>query len=132
MSVEVSYRTLVDGELEERWEPVTAEVVDRLLEQRLAEYGATIQDQPTPGAPLSSEIIFGMRTGQDRGAIYYTDEGGAWFSRGAPARDGDTEVYYADLDFPADSEIALAQLRQALLEYHRTARRPTCIDWQPA
>jgi hypothetical protein len=132
MSVDVSWRTLVDGDLGEEWEPVTASALERLLDKQLAEYGATIHDQPTPDGPLRAEIIFGTRVGQERGAIYYTDKDGAWFSYNTSADDDVPEVYYSDLGFPPDSEIPLSDLRAALLEYCQTGERPTCIDWKSA
>ncbi|SDM31992.1 Imm1 family immunity protein [Allokutzneria albata] len=111
---------------------MTTSVLEQLLKRRLADDGVHVEDHPEPGAPLRAQLVFGARVETDLGAIYYTDAGGAWFSRGTAARADGDELYLAELDFPLDSEIPVPQLRKALLEYEQTRQRPTGVDWQPA
>ncbi|WP_086827187.1 Imm1 family immunity protein [Allokutzneria sp. NRRL B-24872] len=132
-SVDVSYRSEVGGKWLEHLERINATLFDRMLAGRLPEvgkHGAIIRHRHRPvddRDPSERELIFGVRNG--RAALYYTDETGAWYSRG-PTPASPDELVYADLEFPAHCEISLINLAHALAEFFDTQTRPTCVSWQ--
>jgi len=81
MSVEVRYRTLDGRTVGERVGEV--DQVGQLLQilDTEAPFGATVA--PSSGGH-EFEMVVGLRSGL--GAIYYTDEGGSWYSRGTRPR----------------------------------------------
>ena len=123
VSVEVRYRILDGQRVTER--VVEVDQAGRLLQILDAEapFGATIN--PSAGG-LEYELVVGLRGGL--GAIYYTDEGGAWYSRGyGPEDDGPV---FAEVDFPSHCEIPRARVEEALQEFMTTGGRPNCVEWQ--
>jgi hypothetical protein len=123
MSVNVRYRTLDDDKVGERVTEV--DHVARLLQilDTEAPFGVTVT--PSEGG-VDYELVVGMRGGL--GAIYYTDEGGSWYSRGdTPEDDGPV---FAEVDFPSHCEIPRDRVKEALQEFMSTGGRPGCVEWQ--
>lgn len=74
-----------------------------------------------------------------RGALYYADDAGAWFSTGGAEPGGERtetiQYYYMNnsTEFPGDCEVQLDAVRRAAHEYMTTGgERPTSVTWQPA
>lgn len=136
-------------------DPVTVRS-EQELERALEEVLAYKQPHPTPvcaqGRPTfgplnlpDHQLKFDVDAEAGVGAIhafgspdFHGDEAaGAFYSRVSrrtPADDVSPAALYIDFDtrtrFPPDAAIPLALLRQALLEFMKTGRRPTCVEWQ--
>lgn len=127
MSIEVRYRTL-DGDTvgEEVLHLTGGDDVDHLMRvlTTAAPFGATLR--ATDDGAVASELVVGIH--DTRGALYYSDDTGAWYSHGSTP-DGDGPVY-AEVDFPDHSEIPAADIRAALAEYVQTQARPTGVTWK--
>jgi hypothetical protein len=70
----------------------------------------------------------------DQGALLYASvEDGRHYSRGDGSSDGEPLLYMymstAD-EFPPNSEVSAALVRQAAHEFADTGQRPTCVEWQ--
>ncbi|MBW4716991.1 Imm1 family immunity protein [Saccharothrix obliqua] len=99
--------------------------------------GRIIVDVYVAANPARAVFNVGVHGEAGRGALYYSGDGGAWFSQGAPGPDRspvETILYYymnSDTEYPADSEIPLDVVRRAAHEYMTTGgNRPTVTDWQ--
>lgn len=66
------------------------------------------------------------------GALRYMGGGGSYYTLGAAMADKEVTYYYtgSDREFPADSEVPLAQVREAVKEFLVTSERPTSVGWQ--
>ncbi|MFC6090254.1 Imm1 family immunity protein [Saccharothrix lopnurensis] len=78
------------------------------------------------------ELIIGADPRTGMGALRYAGDGD-WFSRGE--RTGPEEVVFTYFgvrhDFPADAEVPLDTVREAMWELLTTGgRRPGCVTWQ--
>jgi hypothetical protein len=123
-------------------EPVavdTADALDALLDDVLANH----QPHPTvvvaEGRPTVGELglpdhqlKFAVDGGAGTAALYLMDAQAhrAWTTKSEPATATLWLDRDADIAFPPDSAVSLAQLREALHEFMRTAERPTCVQWQ--
>lgn len=128
MSIEVRYRTL-DGDTvgEEVLHLAPGDDVDHLMRvlTTTAPFGATLRTTDDDGA-MASELVVGIQ--DTRGALYYSDYTGAWYTHG-PTPEDDGPVY-AEVDFPYHSEIPAADIRAALAEYVNKQARPASVSWQ--
>lgn len=68
------------------------------------------------------------------GGLWYSGNGGSWFSLGVRSERDEVFYYYMghDRGFPIDSEIPVDLVRQAAKEFLASGgERPTCVQWQP-
>ncbi|SDI30907.1 Immunity protein Imm1 [Actinokineospora alba] len=89
-----------------------------------APFGATLRT--TDGGGVASELVVGIH--DNRGALYYSDDTGSWYTHG-PTPDDHGPVY-AEVDFPDHSEIPAADIRAALTEYVHKQARPIGVTWK--
>src|SRR5688572_6027816 len=88
-----------------------------------------------PDGLPNNNMLAGFDPQKVVGALYYfgADVDDVFFSRGNMV--SDEEVVYGYMGneryFPVDSEVPLDLVRQAIKEFLATARRPTCVQWQP-
>ncbi|MCR3746115.1 Imm1 family immunity protein [Lentzea californiensis] len=81
------------------------------------------------------ELVVGVDQASALGAVRYADDDGEWFSRGEQVKpDGVRYLYYGTAhEFPADSEVPLDVVRQALQELlANQGMRPEGLSWQAA
>ncbi|MGH8881228.1 MAG: Imm1 family immunity protein [Stackebrandtia sp.] len=67
------------------------------------------------------------------GALRYSSHGQQWFTKGEPSGLEAVEFTYFGTphEFPTDSLIPLAKVRQAAAEFQAAdGQRPTCVAWQ--
>jgi hypothetical protein len=87
-----------------------------------------------PGFP-DHELYVGINRDTQMGALLLnTPEAGELASAGAPGTRSGVAFHVADhwTEFPDDSEIPLALVRKALMEFLRPGGTvPTCIEWKP-
>lgn len=87
-----------------------------------------------PDHELRIAVIPKSQTGALRYMGFFDKNGGTCFSQGDTGKTGEVLHYYMghDEEFPADSEIPLADIRTAAREFLiTTGARPTAIRWQP-
>lgn len=115
----------------------TPEDVDRFVDELLAagwEHAAAaiyVLDGATPGLP-DHEIIIGVDAVTGLGALRHSRDG-TWYSRGGRTNPDGVEFAYFGTghEFPADSEVPLDTVRQAMRELlAHGPRRPGCLAWQ--
>jgi hypothetical protein len=113
------------------------EDIDRFVNELLAagwEYtAATVYtiDEATDVDP-DHELVIGANPKTDLGAVRYSGEG-TWWSRGEQTNPLGVEFAYfgTGQEFPADSEVPLAIVREAMWELLTTGgKRPGCVHWQ--
>ncbi|WP_436499590.1 Imm1 family immunity protein [Actinokineospora sp. HUAS TT18] len=127
MTIEARYRTLDGDTIGENVLTLTTADLDQLITitTHHAPFGITLR--PTDTTTIDSELVAGIRDG--RGALYYTDPNGAWYTHGPTPKEGDGPVY-AEVDFPDHSELPATLITTALSEYLTTGARPTSVEWQ--
>lgn len=79
------------------------------------------------------ELIVGGDAETGLGAVRYTGGEGTWYSKGERVDpDGVVFVYFGTgHDFPADAEVPLDAVREAMWELLTTGgERPGCVEWQ--
>jgi Immunity protein Imm1 len=115
--------------------------VDALIDALLAEPFSNsmanlyIIERPRPNGLADHELSIAVDADSGVGGLWYLNSvEGTWFSRGA--RSNRDEVFYCfvghDRDFPPDSEISIALIRQATKEFLASGgQRPSCVQWQP-
>jgi hypothetical protein len=89
-------------------------------------------DEATDEDP-AHELVIGVDQATALGAVRYAGDEGEWFSRGERINpDGVRYLYYGTAhEFPADSEVPLDQVRQALRELLSSeGGRPESVTWQ--
>jgi hypothetical protein len=87
--------------------------------------------------PASCEALalVGVNNATQSGGLRYAGQDGDWYSKGGRVNDhGVQYVYFGNgHDFPADSEIPLTDVEQAMGELLTNGGlRPECVIWQPA
>lgn len=116
----------------------TAADVDQLIDGLLAEdYERSVAALyvegriNAAGAPDHELLVAVNNEDGDVGALRYMGGGGNYFSRGQAGGDKEVTYYYtgSDREFPADSELPLAQIREAVKEFLDTGERPTTVEW---
>ncbi|HVK23620.1 MAG TPA: Imm1 family immunity protein [Actinokineospora sp.] len=83
-----------------------------------------------PDAFPDHELLVGVEP--TRAALRYTGDG-TWYSHGDHVNPNGVEFAYFGTghDFPADSEVPLSLVRQAMAELLAGGgKRPTCVTWQ--
>ncbi|KOV79882.1 hypothetical protein ADL03_35620 [Nocardia sp. NRRL S-836] len=83
----------------------------------------------------SHELVIGVDEATALGAVRYAGDDGEWFSKGEKINpDGVRFTYYGTAhEYPADSEVPLDVVRQALRELlANEGKRPECVTWQAA
>lgn len=123
-------------------EPVavnTEDALDAVLDDVLA------NDQPHPTVVVAEgrssvgalnlpdhQLKFAVDGESGIAALYLMDAQAhrAWTTKSEPTAATLWLDRDADIAFPHDSVVSLAQLREALREFMRTAQRPTCVQWQ--
>jgi hypothetical protein len=117
----------------------TAADVDRLIDGLLSEdYSHSIAAlyvegrMNAAGAPDHELLVAVNNEDGDVGALRYMGGGGNYYSRGQAGNDKEVTYYYTDSDreFPANSELPLAQIREAVKEFLVSSERPTVVEWQ--
>jgi len=117
----------------------TASDIDAFVEELLGagpDYtSATVYaiDEETDADP-EHELVIGVDQQSGLGAVRYAGTDGEWFSQGESTNpDGVKFLYYGTAhDFPADSEVPLGIVRQALSELLSVeGQRPESVTWQP-
>ncbi|GAA3838452.1 hypothetical protein GCM10022243_01150 [Saccharothrix violaceirubra] len=81
------------------------------------------------------ELTIGVDPDTGMGGLRYTNDEGTWYSRGDRTNRGGVVYVYFDTghDFPADSEVRLHLIHDALDELLGTGgQRPHCVAWQEA
>ncbi|MGZ3142452.1 Imm1 family immunity protein [Lentzea chajnantorensis] len=81
------------------------------------------------------ELVVGVDEATGLGAVRYAGDDGEWFSKGGKVNpDGVRFLYYGTAhEYPADSEVPLDLVRQALRELlANEGKRPECVTWQAA
>ncbi|SDJ81260.1 Immunity protein Imm1 [Lentzea albidocapillata subsp. violacea] len=81
------------------------------------------------------ELVVGVDQAGAFGAVRYAGDDGEWFSKGAQVNpDGVRYLYYGTAhEFPADSEVPLELVRQALGQLLvNEGTRPEGLSWQAA
>ena len=89
-------------------------------------------DEATDEDPVH-ELVAGIDQAAALGAVRYAGEEGEWFSKGDRVNpDGVRYLYYGTAqEFPADSEVPLDLVRQALRELLSSeGKRPESVTWQ--
>ncbi|SHG76460.1 Imm1 family immunity protein [Streptoalloteichus hindustanus] len=131
MTIEVMWRTVEDDRWREHRELIRdaeslARVVGLLEDPRVD--GATAHHPSHEGF---SEMVFGVRNG--RGALFYTDAEGAWYTLGEDEEGGEEREppVWFEVDFPPRAEVPAELVAVALDEYRQTGQRPTVVRWQP-
>jgi hypothetical protein len=71
----------------------------------------------------------------DRGALMYSgpDNPDSSYTTAGGLPDPEPLLYMyttSDCEFPSNSEVSAALIRQAAHEFADTGRRPTCVEWQ--
>jgi immunity protein Imm1 of predicted polymorphic toxin system len=71
----------------------------------------------------------------DRGALLYAglDAPDSSYTKGEGSAEGEPLLYMymtSDNEFPPNSEVSAALVRQAAHEFADTGERPTCVEWQ--
>jgi hypothetical protein len=97
----------------------------------------TCRELPLSASGLPNHnMLVGVDHQEPVGAIYYfgEDVDDVYFTRSTHAA-ADDEVIYGYMGnerfFPRDSEVPIDLIRRAVKEFLATARRPTCVSWQP-
>ncbi|SFR25416.1 Immunity protein Imm1 [Lentzea waywayandensis] len=123
-------------------EPVAVDTdaaLDALLDDVLANHQphptvVVADGRPTVGALGLPDHQLKFATDRESGtaALYLMDAQAhrAWTTKSEPATATLWLDRDADIAFPSDSVVSLAQLREALHEFMRTSERPTCVQWQ--
>lgn len=81
------------------------------------------------------ELVVGVDQASALGAVRFAGDDGEWFSKGKQVNpDGVRYLYYGTAhEFPADSEVPLDVVRQALQELlANEGMRPEGLSWQAA
>ncbi|SMC69151.1 Imm1 family immunity protein [Lentzea albidocapillata] len=81
------------------------------------------------------ELVVGVDQASALGAVRFAGDDGEWFSKGEQVNpDGVRYLYYGTAhEFPADSEVPLDVVRQALRELlSNEGTRPEGLSWQAA
>lgn len=94
-----------------------------------------VRDQPMINGDIPDrELKVGIDTTTRLGALHYwqQDLGHAAYSHGDQVGTEPLQfVYFGNpRKFPPDSQVDLATIRQAILEYLHTGTRPTCVRWK--
>jgi hypothetical protein len=69
----------------------------------------------------------------DQGALAYAGNHQRVYTLGEGTQDGEPILYMyttSDNEFPPNSEVPAALIRQAAHEFADTGQRPTCVEWQ--
>jgi hypothetical protein len=84
------------------------------------------------GAPDHELLVAVNNEDGDVGALRYMGGGGNYYSRGQAGGAKEVTYYYtgSDREFPADSELPLSQIRQAVREFLSSGERPESVDWK--
>lgn len=84
------------------------------------------------GVPDHELLVAVNNEDGDVGALRYMGGGGNYYTLGVAIADNEVTYYYtgSDREFPADSEVPLAQVREAVKEFLVTSERPTSVEWQ--
>jgi hypothetical protein len=105
-----------------RTESDVTEFVEILADDETGDASFTVAGDPES----DSLLVAGIRDG-NRGALYYVDEQGEFYSKGS----GPTvSVVYDQDDYPPYCEVPLESIRLAIAEYLQTASRPHSMQWQ--
>lgn len=135
--LEVSYRNEVEPRLLRTPDDIDTFLND-LLNAGWENASATVYalEENSDIAP-EHELVVGVRQATSVGVVRYSGEqdgrGGEWFSRGEQVNPrGVVYAYFGTgHDFPADAEVPLCLVRQALGELlDNKGKRPTCVVWQ--
>jgi hypothetical protein len=117
----------------------TAADVDRLIDGLLSEdYSHSVAALyvegriNAAGAPDHELLVAVNNEDGDVGALRYMGGGGNYYTHGSNSADKEITYYYtgSDREFPADSEVPLAQIREAVKEFLVASERPTVVEWQ--
>ncbi|WP_422772460.1 Imm1 family immunity protein [Plantactinospora sp. WMMC1484] len=118
----------------------TVEEMDRLIDDLLSQpfdnsvctmYSSARPDRPN-GFP-DHEFAVAVNPEDAVGGLWFDDFDANWYTLGTPSRHDQVSYYYmeSERDFPHDSEIPLALVRQAAREFLVSGgQRPTCVSWQ--
>ncbi|GAA0625661.1 hypothetical protein HPO96_35925 [Kribbella sandramycini] len=84
------------------------------------------------GVPDHELLVAVNNEDGDVGALRYMGDGGTYYTHGP----GNAEVTYfytgSDREFPADSEVSLTDVREAIKEFLATGTRPAGLEWTKA
>ncbi|MFB6772794.1 Imm1 family immunity protein [Streptomyces sp. NPDC056337] len=119
---------------------ITVEDVDNFVDsllngpdsENLAELHSIDRPLLASGFP-DHEFLVGVNKELQVGVLGFMDETGNLVSLGRAAKQGNAAYYMVgnEREFPGRSEISIALVRQAVMEFLTSAgQRPTCIEWQ--
>jgi hypothetical protein len=133
--LEASYKHGVDVALLRNDEDIDGFVTE-LLNAGPDYQSATVYavDESTDEDP-THELVVGVDQATALGAVRYAGDDGEWFSRGEQVNpNGVRYLYFGTAhEFPADSEVPLDLVRQALRELlANEGTRPDGLPWQAA
>lgn len=110
------------------------DVVNRLAALSGPDWPALAEVTRTKDDDLHGPLLYvGLHVHQ--GALMYSgpDNPDRSYTIGSGTPDGEPLLYMymtSDCEFPSNSEVSAALIRQAAHEFADTGRRPTCVEWQ--
>lgn len=116
----------------------TADEVDALIDQVSAEspeQAPILMEVHMSGDPFTQGLDVGVNG--INGVLRYSGRDwpeGVYSTGGTSAESEPLAYFYMDMwtEFPSNSEVPLAVVRQAVREFLETnGGRPTCVEWQP-
>jgi hypothetical protein len=119
-----------DGEVTTSPAEVDA-LLDRLIAMSKTHWPVLAEVTHTDDDPTSPLVYVGVHV--DMGMLSYSDNPETGYRTKGYAPDGEPILYMymtSDTEYPANSEIPVDLVREAVYEYATTGRRPTCVEWQ--